>query len=107
MNNIREEFEEWFSDNLIELYSFTDRQAPRAIELLLMKDDTQCYIRPMVDGMFIGYKAASEAKDKEIAELRARMLAAEAYIAECPCDPDIYESQYKAYAKWQELKNER
>lgn len=33
-----------------------------------------------------------------------RCLAAEKYIDECPCDPDIYPEQYEAYLNWLNLK---
>lgn len=33
-----------------------------------------------------------------------RALRAEAYIEECPCDPDITEDQLKAYEEWLEVK---
>ncbi len=101
MNNIREEFEAWYEDMYcVEVTSD-------------WSEERNCYNHHSNHMSFVAYRAASErnmereAKDKELAELKDRMLAAEAYIAEFPCDPDIYESQYKAYAKWQELKNER
>ena len=34
-----------------------------------------------------------------------RCLAAEKYIEESPCDPDIYEDQLKAYHEWQVIKD--
>lgn len=36
---------------------------------------------------------------------KVRCEAAEAYISESPCDPDITAAQLKAYNKWQEIKN--
>lgn len=38
---------------------------------------------------------------------KERCLAAEKYIEESPCDPDIYLEQYKAYENWLNLKNEK
>ena len=38
---------------------------------------------------------------------KKRCLAAEKYISESPCDPDIYDSQLKAYHRWQKIKGEQ
>ena len=46
----------------------------------------------------------SARKDAENLEYwRSRCQAAEEYIAESPCDPDIYESQLKAYQAWMKI----
>ena len=37
---------------------------------------------------------------------QSKCLAAEEYIQETPCDPDILPLQVMAYNKWQELKNQ-
>jgi len=39
---------------------------------------------------------------------KERCLAAEKYIGQTPCDPDIYPEQMEAYSEWQKLiKDER
>jgi hypothetical protein len=47
---------------------------------------------------------ALRAAEQDAARLRERMEAAEAYIRESPCDPDIYAEQWAAYERWQALK---
>jgi len=39
----------------------------------------------------------------ELVYWRQRCIAAEVFIKESPCDPDITKSQINAYTKWQEL----
>lgn len=41
--------------------------------------------------------------DKLIRYLVKRLLAAEKYIKESPCDPDYTKIQLKAYNEWQRL----
>lgn len=38
---------------------------------------------------------------------KERCEAAEAYIKETPCDPDIYPDQIAAWMKWQDIKNKQ
>jgi hypothetical protein len=35
---------------------------------------------------------------------KERCILAEKYIEECPCDPDIYDTQLVAYQNWKEFK---
>ena len=43
-----------------------------------------------------------KAKDAEIEKLKNLFNKAKAYIDECPCDPDIYPDQLKAWNEYQE-----
>lgn len=38
---------------------------------------------------------------------QTRCILAEKYIAQSPCDPDIYPSQVEAHTAWQEFKNHK
>lgn len=38
---------------------------------------------------------------------KKRCLAAEKFINESPCDPDIYPEQIEAYNNWQQIKNKK
>lgn len=48
-------------------------------------------------------KARVEKLSKEREYFRKRMFAAEDYIRQSPCDPDIYPEQLEAYSVWQEI----
>lgn len=39
-------------------------------------------------------------------KLTIRLMWAEKYIEESPCDPDITQKQHEAYRKWQEQKRD-
>ena len=38
---------------------------------------------------------------------RDRCIAAEIYISESPCDPDIYAQQILAYDRWKDIQTEK
>lgn len=47
-----------------------------------------------------------DGKEALIEYWRKRCLAAEEYIKESPCDPDITNEQAEAYFKWQDIKKD-
>lgn len=40
---------------------------------------------------------------RELKYWKERAKRAERYISECPCDPDIYADQLKAWESWNEI----
>jgi len=45
--------------------------------------------------------------EKRMIYWRQRCKAAEKYIEESPCDPDIHSRQIEAHKKWQEKKSKK
>lgn len=68
-----------------------------------------CYVDPNINNVWIWFKTGHElsqetikAKDAEIEKFKNLFNKAKTYIDECPCDPDIYPDQIKAWNEYQE-----
>ena len=107
---IRKKFEKSFPpnellkfDDATQCYSVADQS--KLIQMLL--EDNDLFVQNLA---WHGYQQAVKDMESEIAELtkqrdelKERMHAAEKYISESPCDPDIYQEQLDAYMAWKEI----
>lgn len=83
---------------LIEAYNATSTDDPPG------SDQIETY-EAWLERQLISRINKIEVLEAKISTLTERMLAAEEYIEEIPCDPDITSDQYSAYLKWQGLKD--